>query len=423
MPDVDIDVDVVTTAVGATGMAGLDYDYCIIGGGIVGLATAMAVQRREPGARLILLEKEQAPAMHQTGHNSGVIHAGVYYQPGSLKARLCREGAEATKAFCRQKSIRFEECGKLLVATDALEMQRMVDLAARAERNEIRFEPLSRDRLKAREPEIAGLGALFVPATGIVDYAQVCRAMAEEVRAAGGILQFGATVSAIHEEDAAVVVQAGENVVRAGRLVACAGLQSDRLARLAGLAIDHRIVPFRGEYYTLPKSRSDIVRHLIYPIPDPDLPFLGVHLTRMIDGSVTVGPNAVLGFAREGYHKGSVNLTDVTEMIGFPGFWSVLRRNWRSGLDEMLGSLSRRRYLEKCRKYCPSLTLADLGRPGAGIRAQAVLRDGTLVHDFLFIGTERMLHVCNAPSPAATSAIPIANMIVDRLFEGCFKAA
>ncbi len=397
-------------------MTGLNYDYCIIGGGIVGLATALAVQRRDPGARLILLEKEHAPAMHQTGHNSGVIHAGVYYQPGSLKARLCREGAEATKAFCRQKSIRFEECGKLLVATDSLEMQRMEDLAARAERNDIRFERLGRDGLKAREPEVAGVGALLVPATGIVDYADVCSAMAEEFGAAGGILQFGATVHAIHEEDAAVVVQAGGTMVRAGRLVVCAGLQSDRLARLAGLTIDHRIVPFRGEYYTLPKSRSGIVRHLIYPIPDPDLPFLGVHLTRMIDGSVTVGPNAVLGFAREGYRKGSANFTDVSEMIRFPGFWRVLRRNWRSGLDEMLGSLSPRRYLEKCRKYCPSLTLADLGRPGAGIRAQAVLGDGTLVHDFLFIGTERMLHVCNAPSPAATSAIPIANMIVDRLF-------
>lgn len=391
------------------------YDYCVVGAGIVGLATAAELLRREPGARLLVLDKEARPAVHQTGHNSGVIHAGIYYQPGSLKARLCREGAEATKAFCTRHGIAFEECGKLLVATDDLEMERMEALAGRAAQNGIAFERLGRDRLRQAEPAITGLGALLVPSTGIVDYRRVSAAMAGEIMEAGGTIAFGMSVSAIREDESGVTVGAGGETFRAGRLVVCAGLQSDRLARLAGLDIDFRIVPFRGEYYTLPAGKADIVRHLIYPIPDPDLPFLGVHLTRMIDGSVTVGPNAVLGFAREGYPKGSVDWRDIAGMAAFPGFWRVIAANLRSGVDEFRGSLLKRHYLEKCRKYCPLLTLADLTKPGAGIRAQAVRRDGTLIHDFLFVSSERMLHVCNAPSPAATSAIPIGSMIVDRL--------
>ncbi len=391
------------------------YDYCVVGSGIVGLATAAELLRREPGARLVVLDKEARPAVHQTGHNSGVIHAGVYYQPGSLKARLCREGAEATKAFCTRHGIAFEECGKLLVATDDLEMERMEALAGRAAQNGIAFERLGRSRLNEAEPAVTGLGALLVPSTGIVDYRAICAAMAGEITEGGGTIAFGMPVSAIREDEAGVTVGAGSETFRAGRLVVCAGLQSDRLARLAGLDIDFRIVPFRGEYYTLPADKARIVRHLIYPIPDPELPFLGVHLTRMIDGSVTVGPNAVLGFAREGYPKGSVDWRDVAAMAAFPGFWRVIAANLRSGIDEFRGSLFKRHYLEKCRKYCPSLTLADLTKPGAGIRAQAVRRDGTLIHDFLFVSSERMLHVCNAPSPAATSAIPIGSMIVDRL--------
>lgn len=399
------------------------YDYCVVGAGIVGLATAAELLRREPGARLLVLDKEARPAVHQTGHNSGVIHAGVYYQPGSLKARLCREGAEATKAFCTRHGIAFEECGKLLVATDDLEMERMEALAARASENGIGFERLGRDRLRQAEPAVTGLGALLVPSTGIVDYRRVCAALAGEIAEGGGTIAFGMPVSGIREDEAGVTVGAGGETFRAGRLVVCGGLQSDRLARLAGLDIDFRIVPFRGEYYTLPAGKAGIVRHLIYPIPDPELPFLGVHLTRMIDGSVTVGPNAVLGFAREGYPKGSVDWRDIAAMAAFPGFWRVIAANLRSGVDEFRGSLFKRHYLEKCRKYCPSLTLVDLTKPGAGIRAQAVRRDGALIHDFLFVASERMLHVCNAPSPAATSAIPIARMIVERLHGGSEAAA
>lgn len=397
-------------------MSEVRYDYCVIGGGIVGLATALSLIDRNATARIVLLEKEAQFGLHQTGHNSGVIHAGIYYQPGSLKARLCREGAQATKDFCARKSIPFETCGKLLVATNDVEMERMAALEQRAHDNDIAYEPVSASRLREIEPGIAGLGALKIMATGIVDYRRICLAMASELAERGAELRLSTRAELIAEEETGVVVGMDDGTrLRAGRLIACAGLQSDRIARLAGLPATHRIVPFRGEYYTLPKSKSDIVSHLIYPIPDPDLPFLGIHLTRMIDGRVTVGPNAVLGFAREGYAKGSVRPSDVAAMAGFKGFWAMARKNWRSGSTEFLNSLSRARYLEQCRKYCPSLTLDDLGEPGAGIRAQAVLADGTLVHDFLFLQSERMLHVCNAPSPAATSAMPIGRMIVDRL--------
>lgn len=392
-----------------------DYDYCVIGGGIVGLATAKAMQEAEPGARIILLEKESDFARHQTGHNSGVIHAGIYYQPGSLKAQLCRAGAEATKAFCRQYSIPFETCGKLLVATSSQEVERMEALAKRAVQNDITFQHVDQQALRKVEPAVAGLGALLVPATGIVDYAKVSRAMAAEIIERGGIVRLKAPVTAIREDGKGVAVTANGETLRASKLVACAGLQSDRIARLAGLDISHRIVPFRGEYYTLPKSKANIVKHLIYPIPDPALPFLGIHLTRTIDGGVTVGPNAVLGFSREGYDKGSFRAGDVADMSTFPGFWKMAMKNWRSALAEFSNSASRTRYLKECRKYCPTLELADLGAPGAGIRAQAVLDDGTLVHDFLFKETERMLHVCNAPSPAATSSIPIGRMIAEKL--------
>jgi L-2-hydroxyglutarate oxidase len=396
----------------------MDFEFCIIGGGIVGLATARDLLKRDPQARICLIEKEAGFGQHQTGHNSGVIHAGIYYQPGSLKAKLCRAGADATKQFCRDHRIPFETCGKLLVATSDLELTRMAALVARARQNEIEIESVSAARLKEIEPMVSGTGALLVKATGIVDYRQICLAMAEELKTAGVKLLTGARVTAIAEEGSGVTLatDTGERL-RAGRLVACAGLQSDRIARLAGLNATHQIVPFRGEYYTLPPEKSAIVKHLIYPIPDPDLPFLGIHLTRMIDGRITVGPNAVLGFAREGYAKGSVTPGDTIAMLGFPGFWKMARKHWRSALTEFRNSVSRAGYLEQCRKYCPSLTLGDLGAPGAGIRAQAILADGTLVQDFLFLTSPRMLHVCNAPSPAATSAMPIAAMIVDKMLE------
>ncbi|AZD02101.1 L-2-hydroxyglutarate oxidase [Pseudomonas chlororaphis] len=393
------------------------YDYCIIGGGIVGLATAMALLERQPGASLLILEKENLLARHQTGHNSGVIHAGIYYAPGSLKADLCKRGAQATKDFCTEHGIRFEVCGKLLVASTPLEVERMHALYERSQQNGLKVERLDAQELQRREPNIVGLGGLFLDATGIVDYKQVCEAMARVIQKAGGEVQLQTTVRAIAESADKVTISSDDKVWSARQLVACAGLQSDRLAALAGVRIDHQIIPFRGEYFRLPAAKNAIVNHLIYPIPDPELPFLGVHLTRMIDGSVTVGPNAVLGLGRENYRKFSINWRDVAEYATFPGFWKTIWNNLGSGTTEMKNSLFKRGYLEQCRKYCPSLEVADLLPYEAGIRAQAVMRDGTLVHDFLFAETPRMVHVCNAPSPAATSAIPIGQMIAERILK------
>lgn len=389
-------------------------DYVVIGGGIVGVSTAMHLLEREPERSLVLVEKEPDLARHQTGRNSGVIHAGVYYAPGSLKARFSKEGAEATIRFCREHGIPFERCGKLLVATSEVEVERMTALHERCRQNEIQVERLDAAELKRREPHVTGLGALFVPATGIVDYGRVTRKMAEVVRERGGEIRTGTPVTDIREEADGVAVIAGGETLRARVLVSCAGLMADRLARLCGIEADFQIVPFRGEYYRLPPAKNDIVKHLIYPIPDPSLPFLGVHLTRMIGGFVTVGPNAVFSFKREGYSRYAFDLKDTLEALSFRGTWNVLRKHGRSGLDEFKNSLSRRRYLELCRRYCPELTLDDLLPHPSGVRAQAVLRDGTLVHDFLVKRTARTIHICNAPSPAATSAIPIGRHVAEQ---------
>jgi L-2-hydroxyglutarate oxidase len=393
----------------------MTYDFCVIGGGIVGLATAMRLLELQPTASLLLVDKESRLATHQTGHNSGVIHAGVYYAPGSLKAELCKRGAQATKAFCREHGVAFEVCGKLLVASSDAELERMSALEVRARQNGLNIQRLNAAQLHEREANIVGQGALLVDSTGIVDYTKVCEAMARVIAAAGGEVRLGQTIVSIQETGAHVAVASPGESWTARKLVVCAGLQSDRLAKLAGLKIDHQIVPFRGEYYRLPSKKNDMVKHLIYPVPDPDLPFLGIHLTRMIDGSVTVGPNAVLGFARENYRKFSFNAKDVLEYSRFPGFWKTIGQNLASGIAEMKNSVFKKGYLEQCRKYCPSLELDDLQPCEAGIRAQAVMRNGDLVHDFLFLQTPRSLHVCNAPSPAATSAIPIGEMIAEKL--------
>lgn len=393
----------------------MEREFVVIGGGIVGLSTALNLLQRRPGASVVVLEKEPELAAHQTGHNSGVIHAGIYYAPGSLKARLCRAGEKATKDFCQAHGIPFQTIGKLVVATSDLEVRRLHDLRERAGENGIDVEPVSGARLREMEPYVRGLEALFVRSTGIVDYRKVCRAMAEEVRLAGGEVRTGIAVTGIREDDEGVQVLTEHGVLTARHLVACAGLQADRVARMGGLDTDFRIVPFRGEYYELPAARAGLVKHLIYPVPDPDLPFLGVHLSPTIDGRITVGPNAVLGLSREGYRKTRVSVRDVADYARFPGMWKVARANVRTGAVEMKNSLSRRGYLNECRRYCPDLTLDDLQPHEAGIRAQAVMRDGTLVHDFLLRESPRQLHVANAPSPAATSALPIGEMIAERV--------
>lgn len=389
------------------------YDFGVIGGGIVGCSVAWQLARAEPGARVVLIEKERRTAVHQTGHNSGVIHAGIYYAPGSLKARLCQEGSAATYAFCDEHGIAYERCGKLLVATNPLEMQRMQALYERGLQAGLPVELLNEEELRRREPHISGLGAVFVRSTGIVDYRQISQRMAERFQALGGTLMLGTEVKSIREHDTHVDLGTDRGPLRVRQLVVCGGAQADRLARMAGLDLDFAIVPFRGEYYRLPPRLNRVAQALIYPIPDPELPFLGIHLTRMIDGSTTVGPNAVLGFAREGYPRFSLNWRDLRDMAAFPGLWKLLPGQWRNGLNEFANSLSRQRYLQQCRKYCPQLTVDDLLPYPAGIRAQAVSREGQLIHDFLIHRTPRMTHVCNAPSPAATSAIPIGRHVLE----------
>ncbi|WP_369690668.1 L-2-hydroxyglutarate oxidase [Nocardia crassostreae] len=337
------------------------YDYCVIGGGIVGVATAHRLLEQHPGASLLLLENDEL-AVHQTGHNSGVIHSGIYYEPGSLKARLCRQGAAWTKELAAAHDIPFEECGKLLVATDSAEYARMLALYERSVTNDVEVELLDAAELVRREPRVTGVGALFVPSTGIIDYTRVTRALAQRVRAAGGELVLGAEITAISENDNAVTVSGPTGSWRAARLVVCAGLQADRLARLAGLRIDLRIVPFRGEYYRLPPHRKDLVRTLIYPIPDPELPFLGVHLSPTIDGELTVGPNAVLGLAREGYRKGSVDIRDAREILGFRGFHRVAAANVR---DRFAGNAQFSVQARISGRMPALLSRADRGRSAA----------------------------------------------------------
>lgn len=391
------------------------HDYVVIGGGIVGLATAMRLLELRPSASLVLIEKERGLARHQTGHNSGVIHAGLYYAPGSLKAELCRKGVAATKAFCSEHGVRFEICGKLVVATDAQELQRLDALFERSKQNRIIVEKIDGAELRRREPNVAGLAAIWSPTTGIADYAGMCEAMGAVIRERGGTIELGRAVTGIRETPGEVEVIAGDRRWTTRRLIVCGGLQADRLAATAGLKPDFRIVPFRGEYYRLPATKKDIVKALIYPVPDPALPFLGIHLTRMIDGSVTVGPNAVLGRAREGYGKLDVSLRDIADYAAFGGFWRLIGRNLGPGMTQLVNSFWKTGYLRECQKYCPSLDVSDLLPYRPGIRAMAVDRQGKMIDDFHFVETDRMLHVCNAPSPAATAAIPIGEMIADRV--------
>jgi L-2-hydroxyglutarate oxidase len=397
------------------------YDYIIIGGGIIGISTAWQLQQRFPEKDILLLEKESVYSKHQTGHNSGVIHAGVYYAPGSLKAKFCKAGVAATMAFCDQNDVPYDRCGKLLVATNELEMERMHALFERCQRNEINVELLDAEQLKSYEPNVVGLGGILVKETAIVDYQQVTTRMANLFIELGGDARLNHKVVALSEsaDDVTVVVlHNGKKVTFKSRfLITCSGLMADRITRMLGIPTDFRIIPFRGEYYQLAAKYNQIVNHLIYPIPDPDLPFLGVHLTRMIDGSVTVGPNAVLGWKREGYGKININLRDIWDMVTFGGFWRLLKFHIKTGLIETRNSLWKPGYLKLVQKYCPQLQVSDLKPYPSGIRAQAVMKDGSLVHDFLFAESPLSLHVCNAPSPAATSAIPIGGYICDKVIE------
>lgn len=391
----------------------MSYDLAVIGGGIVGIATALRYLQRFPNARIVVLEKEAAVARHQTGNNSGVIHAGVYYAPGSLKARLCRKGAVQLKEFCRAEGIEFEECGKLIVATDETEVGRLAELRSRAIANGIPFQEVGRQDLPTREPLIKGLDALFFPESSIVDYGLVTRRMAERITALGGEVRLNAKVTSIRETAQGVELGLGAGRIMARKIVVCGGAQADRLAQMAGLKTSFRIIPFRGEYYQVDPTLRAGIRHLIYPVPNPDLPFLGIHLTHEVNNRLSVGPNAVLGLSREGLPRFSVNLRDLWDILSFGGFWRFLKGNLRSGLSEMRNSLFTSAYLRECHKYMPSLKRSDLRSRKAGVRAQVVMEDGRIEHDFLVLTTPRMVHICNAPSPAATSSLAIADHILD----------
>jgi L-2-hydroxyglutarate oxidase len=392
---------------------GYDADVLVVGGGIVGVSTAMQLIERHPGLSVLLLEKEASLAAHQSGHNSGVIHAGVYYTPGSLKAEFCRRGADATYEFARRHGVPVERCGKLIVATEEVEVERLNALYARCQQNRLDPQMLGESALRELEPRIAGRAAIRVATSGIADYPAMTATMARLAQERGAQILLNQRVDALHEDENGITAETSGGRFRARHAIICAGLMADRLANMCKVDLDFRIVPFRGEYYRLPATKNDIVKHLVYPVPDPALPFLGVHLTRMIGGYVTVGPNAVLALAREGYRWRDANLKDLAGMAAFPGFWKMLGKHGASGLSEMRNSLWKRGYLELCRRYCPELTLADLDPYPSGVRAQAVMADGSMVHDFLIRSSQRSLHVCNAPSPAATSALPIGAYLVE----------
>jgi len=393
----------------------MSYDYLIIGGGIVGLSTAWQLQQRQPKKKILLVEKEDCFAKHQTGHNSGVIHAGIYYTPDSLKARFCKEGVDATIKFCNENSIPFEQCGKLLVATNKVELERMQVLYQRGYENGLDVELINAEELVKLEPNIIGLGAILLKTTGIVDYREISIKMAERFRDLGGETRLNVEVLSLKESLEDVLLKTNIGDISSKFIITCTGLNADRTVKMLGIETNFKIIPFRGEYYQISSTKSNLVNHLIYPIPDPDMPFLGIHLTRMIDGSITVGPNANLGWKREGYGKINFSLRDVYELLLFPGFWKMMYANYKAGITELKNSYWKAAYLRQVQKYCPIVKIEDLEPYPAGIRAQAVLNDGTLVSDFLFAESPRSLHVCNAPSPAATSSIPIGNYICDKL--------
>ncbi|MGI5213043.1 L-2-hydroxyglutarate oxidase [Plantactinospora sp. CA-290183] len=389
--------------------------YAIVGGGIIGLAVAHRLRADRPGDAVTVLEKEPIWAAHQTGHNSGVIHAGVYYRPGSLKATLCRTGSAAMVAFCAEQGLPYRICGKLIVATEPDELPRLRDLHERAVANGLPVRLVGALEAAEHEPEVSAVAALRVESTGIVDFGAVCRRLAELLAQGGADLRLATRVTGIRRRAGGVLLETTSGEVAADVLVNCAGLHADQLARLAGVRPPVRIVPFRGAYHELRPQRRDLVRGLIYPVPDPRLPFLGVHLTRMIDGSVHAGPNAVLATAREGYSWRRVDPRDLWEAASYPGLWALARRHYRYGLTEVTRSLSRRRFAASLARLVPALTEADIVPAGSGVRAQAVRPDGTLVDDFLIVEAERQVHVLNAPSPAATSSLEIARHIVARL--------
>jgi L-2-hydroxyglutarate oxidase len=391
------------------------FDVAIIGGGIVGLATGFHLTRQVPQASVAILEKEAELAFHQTGRNSGVLHSGIYYRPGSLRALNCRSGKLAMEEFCRAEGVDFEICGKVIVAVDESELPALERIYERGQANGVRCEMIDRGRLAELEPHAAGGRAIHVPETGIVNYKQVCQRMAMRIRERGGEIVTGARVVGMKSRGEDVVLESTAGEFEAKHVVNCAGLHADRVATLSGQHTDVKVVPFRGEYYALRPEGQHLVQNLIYPVPDPSFPFLGVHFTRLIEGGVECGPNAVLAFAREGYEKTNVNLRDLAETLTYPGFLRLAAKYWRTGVGEMWRSFSKGAFVKALQRLLPEIRSEHLDPAPSGVRAQALARDGGLIDDFMIVESDRVINVINAPSPAATASLNIGKMIVEKL--------
>jgi L-2-hydroxyglutarate oxidase len=393
-------------------MSDARFDMVVIGGGIIGLSSAMALLQQFPDLRLLLIEKEGSLAQHQTGHNSGVIHSGIYYKPGSIKAQTCVTGRDAMVQFCVEHSIPYEICGKVIAATVPAEFPRLEELHRRGVANGIPgIRLLSGEQLREIEPHCAGIKGLFVPTTGITDYKAVSLKYAEIIVSRGGTVRTGCKALGIRRDGPVTAVETTAGVFQTRWLVNCAGLHSDRVSRLAGREADIRIVPFRGEYYDIVPARQYLVKSLIYPVPDPQFPFLGVHFTRGIHGGVHAGPNAVLALKREGYKRTDFSLRDAFAEVGYSGFWRMAAKHWQTGFGELYRSFNKRAFVKALQRLLPEIQADDLRDGGSGVRAQALQRDGSFVDDFQFARSENALHVCNVPSPAATASIPIGQAI------------
>ena len=389
------------------------FDIVVIGGGIVGLATALRITCSFPGLRLLLAEKEDGVAKHQSGHNSGVIHSGIYYKPGSLKAKLCFEGAAAMVEFCREHHISHKICGKVIVATEEEELPRLQTLLERGQANGLSgLRQLGPEQIQELEPHCRGLRGLHVPQTGIADYPAVCEKYAELITANGGTIRKSTRVTRLVSNGPETVVETTQGTFASRYVINCAGLHSDRVSRLAGQMPEVRIVPFRGEYYDLVPEKEYLVKSLIYPVPDPRFPFLGVHFTQRIHGGVDAGPNAVLALKREGYRWRDISIRDTADTLAYPGFWRLAGKYWRYGASEVYRSLSKRSFVHALQRLVPEVRSEDLVRDGSGVRAQALRLDGSLVDDFQFVRSANLLHVCNVPSPAATASLAIGKSIM-----------
>ncbi len=388
------------------------FDVTVIGGGIVGLATALQIQKAKPSLKILLIEKEDKLALHQTGNNSGVIHSGLYYKPGSLKAINCIKGYHLLISFCKENEIPFDLCGKIVVATEERELPLLENLFVRGQQNGLEnLKKLSKEELREHEPHVHGLEGIFVPQTGIVDYTSVALKYAEILQKNGAVIKLGERVMKINNQASQSEVVTNKSSYAAKLVINCAGLYSDRVARLTVADLNVKIIPFRGEYFILKKEKEHLVKNLIYPVPDPNFPFLGVHFTRMAKGGVEAGPNAVLAFRREGYKKSDINLAELTESLAWPGFQKVAAKYWRTGFGEMYRSFSKAAFTKALQKLIPEIKENDLTEGGAGVRAQACSRDGGLVDDFLILEEKNVINVCNAPSPAATSSLAIGETI------------